>query len=199
MALIVRGMLMKITSNGKEYEIVPFANLFGADLYGANLSGANLFGASLRSADLRSADLRSANLRSADLSGADLYGANLSGANLSGADLYGANLSGANLSGANLFGANLYGADLSGAILPTHEEFETYLSEVVPALLKAGGLKLEQVATKKNWTCHNWNNCPMAEAFQVHSLSKIPVLFQPRAEQFIQLFDAGLIPQPMVK
>jgi hypothetical protein len=150
---------MKITSNGKEYEIVPFANLFGANL--------------------RSADLRSANLRSANL--------------------FGANLSGANLSGADLSGANLYGADLSGAILPTHEEFETYLSEVVPALLKAGGLKLEQVATKKNWTCHNWNNCPMAEAFQVHSLSKIPVLFQPRAEQFIQLFDAGLIPQPKVK
>ena len=44
------------------YEIKPFANLYGANLRGANLRGANLRGANLRGADLRGADLRGADL-----------------------------------------------------------------------------------------------------------------------------------------
>jgi hypothetical protein len=92
-----------------EYEIKPYANLYGADLYGANLSMANLYGA-----NLSEANFYGTNLSVANLSGANLYGANLSMANLSGANLYGANLYGANLYGANLSEANLYGADLYG-------------------------------------------------------------------------------------
>jgi hypothetical protein len=36
----------------------------------------------------------------------------------------------------------------------------------------------------------------MAIAFGVHSLSDIPEVFRKQAEQFVQLFDAGLIPNP---
>jgi hypothetical protein len=66
---------MKRTINGKEYDLVPYADLRGANLSGANLADANLSGANLADADLRGADLYGANLR-----GADLYGANLRGA-----------------------------------------------------------------------------------------------------------------------
>ena len=87
---------MKRTINGKEYDLVPYADLSGADLSGANLSGANLF---------------RANLSWADLSRANLSVANLTRANLFRANLYGANLREANLYGANLYGAYLYGAE----------------------------------------------------------------------------------------
>jgi hypothetical protein len=84
------------------YDIKPFANLYGADLNGADLSGADLRGANLYGANLRGADLRGA-----DLSGADLRGANLSGADLRGANLYGVNLRGVDLSGARNLSALL--------------------------------------------------------------------------------------------
>ena len=130
--------------------------------------------------------LRGANLRSANLSGADL-----SGADLRSADLRSANLSGANLSGANLRGADLSGADLSGADLDTGESWEEYLATVVPALCTAGGVPLAEVAT--HFECHSWSNCPMAAAFQCGGIEGVPVLFRPRAEQFIRVFDAHLI------
>ena len=111
----------------EQQNLIPRANLSGADLSRANLSGADLSradlsGADLSRANLYGANLYGANLYGADLSGADLYGANLYGANLygadlSGADLYRADLSRADLSRADLYGANLYGADLSGADL----------------------------------------------------------------------------------
>jgi Pentapeptide repeats (8 copies) len=66
-------------------------------------------------------------------------GADLSGAFLRNADLSGAVLRGAVLSGADLRNAVLRGADLSGAVLPGGERWEKYLTEVVPALLVAGG------------------------------------------------------------
>lgn len=37
----------------------------------------------------------------------------------------------------------------------------------------------------------------MAHAFGAHNLSGVPVLLRPRAEQFIQFFDAKLIPWPL--
>jgi hypothetical protein len=37
----------------------------------------------------------------------------------------------------------------------------------------------------------------MAWAFSCADLSGVPALLRPRAEQFIQFFDAGLIPCPM--
>ncbi len=135
-------------------------------------------------------------LSGAYLSGANLSGANLSGANLSGANLSGANLSRANLSGANLSGANLSRANLSGANLSRAIKWERYLAEVVPALCVAGGKSLEEVAAA--WDCHNWDNCPMAVAFSVHSLSEVPALYQREAELFVTLFDAKVIPNPVV-
>jgi hypothetical protein len=114
-----------------------------------------------------------ANLRSANLSYADLRSANLSSANLSYADLrYAVNL-----------------------VLPTGETWKQYLTETVPALLTAGGKSLESFA--EHFQCHEWTNCPMAHAFDVHDLQDVPVLLRPRAEQFVQLFDTGQIPWPL--
>lgn len=62
-----------------------------------------------------------------------------------GADLGGANLRGANLRGADLTDANLRDADLTDGLL-----WQTYLDEVVPALLQAGGRRLAEVATEEH-------------------------------------------------
>ena len=132
--------------------------------------------------------------------GADLVGADLGGADLGGANLRGANLRGANLWGANLWGANLEGSELRGAkmneatILPTGYRWDVYLSEVLPALLVAGGRSLAMVAA--SWSCHEWTNCPMAVAFDVHNLDDVPQLYRREARQFVQLFDAGLLSVP---
>ena len=91
-----------------------------------------------------------------------------------------------------LDGARLVRARLDGASLPTGEKWEQYLAEVLPALIKSGGKSVEEVVAK-SWNCHEWTNCPMAEAFGVHKESETPILLQPRVRQFIQLFDARLI------
>jgi hypothetical protein len=173
------------------------ANLYGANLYVANLSGADLYGANLPRANLYGANLSRANLSGANLSGANLYGANLYGANLYGANLSGANLSGANLSGANLSGANLPGADLSGAKLDkgtrlsTGETWEEYRRDVVGALL-ANSVAIEEIVAK-SWQVHDWTGCPMAARFHTDKIGGVPALLRPRAEQFIQFFDARLL------
>ena len=172
--------------------------LRGAKLGGAKLGGADLGGANLYCADLGGADLRGAKLGGADLRGAKLGGADLRVPNLYGADLRVPNLYGADLRGANLYGAYLRGADLRGATIPTGETWEQYLDSVVPAFLTAGGKRLEEVATEEHWNCHDWNNCPTAAAFPGCGIEAVPVLLRPRAEQFIQFFDARLIPRPVV-
>jgi hypothetical protein len=159
-----------------------------ADLSWADLSGADLSGADLSRADLSGANLSGANLSRADLSRADLSGANLSGANLSRASLSRANLSGANLSRANLSGANL-----SGALT-----WEQYLSEVVPALLTAGGKTLAEVLATGCWQCHSWENCPTHAALGANSLAEVPAPWRLEAARFIELFDAGAIPMPVL-
>jgi hypothetical protein len=159
--------------------------------------------ADLGYADLGYADLRGANLRGANLRGANLRGADLSGANLGYADLGYADLSGANLGYANLGYANLRGADLSGANLGD-VLWQTYLDEVVPALLQAGGGSLAEVATPETWACHSWRDsekgiaCPIAAAFDCAGLGGVPPLYRMQAERFVQFFDAGLIPMPQV-
>jgi hypothetical protein len=150
-------------------------------------------GANLRGANLTDANLTDANLRDANLTGANLTGANLTDANLRGANLTGANLTGANLTYAYLTGANL--ADAKNLRLPTGETWDEYLTETLPALLTAGGKSLESFT--EHWQCHTWDNCPMAHAFGGNSLNDVPILLRPRAEQFIQLFDAGQIPWPL--
>ena len=157
----------------------------GANLYGANLDKANLTGASLIGASLKGASLIGASLTEADLRCANLSGANLSEADLEGANLYGANLYGARLSEAILDGATR---------LETGETWDEYLYKVVPALLTVEGKSVSSAA----WQCHTWNNCPMAEAFGVHEIKDIPLLFRPRTEQFLRYFDANLITPSMI-
>jgi uncharacterized protein YjbI with pentapeptide repeats len=161
------------------------ANLHDADLYDANLHGANLCGANLYAANLHGANLR----------GANLYAANLHGANLRDADLRGASLYGANLRDANLHDADLYAANLhDDTILSDGVVWKSYVDELVPALLQAGGRSLDEMAQPRIWDCHRWENCPMAEAFGVHELSNIPVLYRAPANLFIQFFDARVAP-----
>ena len=145
------------------------------------------------------ADLRGADLRGADLNWADLRGAGLRGADLRGASLGGADLRGADLGGANFNWADLVGATLTNCILPTGETFEDYINLVVPELLKAGGKSIKEIIATGCWKCNSWNNCPMHEAFDVCSFLDTPILLRPRIEQFIQLFDAGLIPCPKIE
>ena len=125
--------------------------------------------------------------------GAAVIAALKSGANLRDADLGDADLRGANLGDANLYGANLRGAN--NVRLPTGETWDEYLTVTVPALLTAGGKSLESFA--EHFQCHDWNNCPMAHAFDGHDLNAVPMLLRPRAGQFIQFFDAGQIPWPL--
>ncbi len=160
--------------NVNGYEIGPGVDLRGADLRFAVLRGANLQGAKLRDADLQCADLR--------------------GADLSEANLWGANLRGANLQGANLQGASLQLAGLSNnTVLPTGQTWPEYLADL-PALLTAGGKRLHEVATPEVWNCHTWDNCPMHAAFDAKDFHDIPEPWRPKAELFVTLFDAELIP-----
>ena len=106
---------------------LSYANLNGADLNrstlsGASFQGANLSGANMAGAEAEESVFYRANLRNADMTGiygrrADFENSDLRGADLSGADLIRADFRGADLTGANLQGANLTGAYLDGAIL----------------------------------------------------------------------------------
>ena len=96
-------------------------------------------------------------------------------------------------SSADLSYANLSFAD--NLRLPTGETWQEYLTETVPALLTAGGKSLGDFA--EAFQCHEWTNCPMAFAFGVHNLKNIPILYRPRAEQFIMFFDGKQIPWPL--
>ena len=187
-----------------EFESILAAVTKAAEGY-VNLSDAYLSGANLSDAkNLSGANLSGAYLRGTNLSGADLSGANLSGANLSGAYLSGANLSDAYLRGAYLIGANLRYAYLRGAYLsenttmPGGESWKSYLAEVLPALLVAGGKTMEQILATGCWDCHEWQNCPMHAAFNIKHSSEGPKLLRPRIEEFVQYFDAKLIPKPEI-
>jgi hypothetical protein len=81
-------------------------------------------------------------------------------------------------------------------VLDTGETWKQYLAETLPALLTAGGKTLEAIIASGCWECHEWSNCPMATAFDVHSEFDAPILLRPRVKQFVQFFDAGLIPEP---
>ena len=105
-----------------------------------------------------------------------------------------------NLRGANLWDANLGGVQISPETrLDTGETFKQYLEEVVPQLLTAGGKTVKEIVKSKAWDCHEWSNCPMAFAFGIKDTSEAPILLRPRVAQFIKLFDAKLIPEPVCK
>lgn len=91
-------------------EVLPYADLSGADFSNVDMSGMDL-----SSANLSLATLRSSNFSNANLKDAILFGANLSLSNLSDTDLR----------GANIFAANVSEANLSGALMP--DMANTYL------------------------------------------------------------------------
>ena len=105
----------------------------------------------------------------------------------------------ADLSGADLREADLHKADLREAKLVCGETWEQYLDEVVPTLLTAGGKTLKDIVIADAWECHHWGNCPMAIAFSVVCIEDAPKLYWPRIKEFIQYFDALLIPCPIIK
>jgi hypothetical protein len=180
------------------YADLSDTDLRGADLRGAYLCDAYLSGTHLSGAYLSAADLRGAYLSAADLCDADLRDAYFGGAVLSGADLRGADLGGADLRGADLCDADLRYAYLGGVRdmrLETGERLSEYIEEVVRPLITAGGRSVEEVAAA--WDSHTWGNCPMSIAFGAKRLAEVPILYRPRAEQFVRLFDAGLIPRPV--
>ena len=182
-----------------EQAVADNARLVGANLDGANLDGVHLVNASLDSCSLVNANLVNASLDgcslvSAILVSADLDGASLVNASLVNARLDNARLDSCNLVNANLINARLDNASLANARLPTGETWDEYITQVVPALLTAGGRELAAVATEQTWACHTWENCPIAEAFETHGLFDVPMLLRPRVEQFLQLFDARVIP-----
>jgi len=93
---------------------------------------------------------------------------------------------------ADLRSANLRSAYLSkDTILPTGETWNVYRTDVVGALL-ANSVAVEEIVAK-SWTVHDWTACPMATRFHTSSLEGVPALLRPRAEQFIQFFDARLL------
>ena len=202
----IGDVLMELNATTLSGADLRGANLYGADLraadlYEADLRGAHLYEADLRGAGLSRSLLSSADLRWANLSRADLRWATLSNANLRRADLRRAHLSGADLSGANLYEAELrwailYGIHLHKTMMPSGESWEFYLESIVPQLLAAGGRPLFEVATPENWSCHTWINCPRATAVGAGSEEDCPVLLLPRIKEFIQYFDALLIPRP---
>lgn len=103
----------------------------------------------------------------------------------------------ANLYEAYLYEAYLSKAYLSGAKLdkstrlPTGETWEVYRKEVVASLL-ANSIAIEEIVAK-SWNVHDWTSCPMATRFHTNDINGVPVLLRPRAEQFIQFFDAKLL------
>lgn len=160
-----------------------------------NLNHANLRCAILHKANLSSADLSYADLSYADLSYADLSYADLAHANLCNAYLFEANLHKADLNHANLTDAKYVG-DFT---MPNGMKFSEYLRDVVPALLTAGGKTLAEIIAAKAWKCHSWRNCPMHVAFGIQNLAEGPPLLRARIEEFINYFDAGLIPEPKIE
>ena len=190
-------MPYEIYRNGSGEGDEPIITVDSGTLAGAGLCGTDLSGAGLKWANLRQADLTGADLSGANLTGADLRGADLTGAYMLYTNLYGANLTEANLTGASLIEISLIWATLTGATLPNGETFEYFVEHTVPRLLTAGGKPLEEVASRGNWACHSWRNCPIAVAFSTDRATDVPEEHRLNAVTFIALFDAGLIPQPV--
>lgn len=169
---------------------VPYQTLRGADL-----KGAALWSSDLRGADLRGANLTDSILRCADLQGADLSDAVLFNADLRGADLRNANLSRSILLGARISDADLRDAKLEDAtIMPDGLSWATYLFQTLPELLTAGGRTLRQIKDACAWNSHDWTSCPMHVAFGIDSAEDAPAPYFNRVREFVQLFDARLIP-----
>ena len=124
------------------------------------------------------ADLRSAYLGSADLGSAYLGSADLGSADLGSADLRSAILS-------------------DDTYLP-NESFADYKSDVLPALISAGGKTPQELVNAGAHLCNSWTNCPMAFAFDIHSEGDAPPLLKPRVREFVQLFDAHLLDEYFV-
>lgn len=174
---------------------MPQADLSGADLACANLDCAVLNGATLKDAKLVSASMHYTTAVAAELQRADMTKAYCASANFQQSNLRDVIARGTNFRSALLNTARLRGIELSDdTTLPNDMAWGTYKREFVPTLLVAGGRALKDILTPKVWNCHNWDNCPMAAAFNTHGLSGVPLLYCHSASEFITYFDAELLP-----
>jgi hypothetical protein len=174
----------------------------GVQIKGQDLEDAIFIHTCLANADLSSTNLKRALMTGADLCGSNLYQTDFTEAGLQRVNLHYAHLDRTNLTNADLCNANIENAGLTNSIitmgcrLPSGHSWETYLTTIVPALLKAGGRTINEILDLGAWNCHDWANCPAAVAFGVNQLSRIPLLYQKMVQEFILFFDAGLIPEP---
>lgn len=107
----------QVINQTEQSQILPSADLSGADLKDINFSGLDLSGVNFQGTNLAGANLSYTDLRGANLQNAFLSRANLKNANLNQSQLVGANLSAANLNQVNLNQACLFGANLAKATL----------------------------------------------------------------------------------
>lgn len=177
------------------------SNLFRADLQVSNLSRSDFEGTDFRRSDLSGSDLRSGNFNDALFRNAALRDVDARGASFEGADFRGADLRGCDFRKANLQHAEfnrqtkVKGIKLAGSNL-TGEPWEEYIHEFLPEFLQSEGVKLS--ITAESWNCHGWDHCPIATAFNIHDPDDAPEDKIERVDQFVILYDLGLIPKPRV-
>lgn len=112
--LTLSVFLISCSSGSKTSNLIPGANLVGAELQGQDLTEIDISGANLTGANLSSANLTNSNLRGANLTQANLTGANFTNADLSGANLTGAVVQNADFSNASLMGATFDAESFAG-------------------------------------------------------------------------------------
>lgn len=174
----------------------------------ANFTGVSITGASFKGAELSCASFHGATLVNCDFSLANLYGVSFAGATLSNCNFDTAwalqsnfalaTLSNCDFSAANLAHASFHpgggGFDLSDAtIISLGYRWSEFVDKVVPYLLSACGKSIEEVANEKTWECHDWNNCPLRNAYG-DGIKHVPLHMQEIAREFMLYFDLEKIP-----
>lgn len=160
------------------------ADLSNSDLRRCIAVGSDFTGATLADSILRSAILSRSKFVDSNLRNVDFRSANLTDADFTGADMRGFKFDSKTI----VKGIKLSRANLTG------ESWETYLSDRVPELLTSGGRSLKEIS--RAWECHEWTRCPIAMAFNIHDPSDAPRRLRKRVNEFVQLYDLGLIPKP---
>lgn len=115
--------------------------LRGSDLYDCNAEGTNWSGA-----DISFSNASKAKFNHADMSNVKAVGVSFSKASFNYADL-----SGADLTGSSTFGCTWQGADLQNCTLPEGWKYETFIQDIVPALLVKGECEPKKVLSHANW------------------------------------------------
>lgn len=177
------------------------ANLFRSDLQDTDLSEADFEGTDFRRSHLAGSDLQRGNFRDAIFRNANLQNVDAREGCFEDADFRNADLRGCDFRKANLQHAEfnrqtkVQGIKLAGANL-TGESWEEYLHDFLPEFLQSEGVPLS--ITAEAWDCHQWDRCPIATAFNIHDPDDAPEDKIKRVDQFVILYDLGLIPKPKV-